>query len=107
MVMGGMCQGLGYGSREAVRYDALGRLVTDQFRTYRTMRLGEQPNYQVDFVETPQIDAPYGARAVGEHGVLAIPSALANALARAAGVEIDSLPATPEAIWRLGTEVQA
>jgi len=107
MVMGGMCQGLGYGSREAVRYDALGRLVTDQFRTYRTMRMGEQPNYQVDFIETPQIDAPYGARAVGEHGVLAIPSALANALARAAGVEIDSLPATPEAIWRLGTEVQA
>lgn len=101
MVMGGMCQGLGYGSREAVRHDPTGKLLTDQFRTYKMMRIGEEPEYLVEFLETPQIDAPYGARAVGEHGVLAIPAALANALGRAAGIEVDTLPATPELIWRL------
>ena len=103
MVMGGMCQGLGYASREAVRHDAEGHLLTNQLRTYKLMRVGEQPKYLVDFVETAQIDAPYGARAVGEHGVLGIPSALANALSAAAGVEIDQLPATPEMLWTLKT----
>ncbi len=105
MVMGGMCQGLGYGSREAVSYDQEGRLVGEQLRSYKLMRMGEQPEYLVAFIETPQIDAPYGARAVGEHGVLAIPAALANALSRAGGVAVDTLPATPESLWRLGLEV--
>lgn len=105
MVMGGMCQGLGYGSREAVRHDADGKLLTGQFRTYKMMRPGEEPEYLIDFLETPQIDAPYGARAIGEHGVLAVPAALANALGQAAGIEVDTLPATPELIWRLKTGV--
>lgn len=102
-VMGGMCQGLGYGSRECVIHDREGKLVTNQFRLYKLMRMGEQPEYLVQFVETAQADAPYGARAVGEQGVLGIPAALANALAAAFGVEIDNLPATPERIWRLKT----
>jgi CO/xanthine dehydrogenase Mo-binding subunit len=105
VVIGGMCQGIGLATREALRHTADGRLLTDTLRTYKVMRPGEQPErYLVDFVETPQDDAPYGARALGEHGVLGIPAALANALARAAEVEVDSLPATPEVLWRLRGE---
>lgn len=100
VVMGGMCQGIGYGSREGILHDPEGKLLTDQLRTYKVMRVGEQPEYLVDFIETPQLDSAYGARAVGEHGILGIPAALANALTAAAGVEIDKLPATPESIWR-------
>jgi CO/xanthine dehydrogenase Mo-binding subunit len=99
-VMGGMCQGLGYGSRERVAYGADGAVLSDQFRTYRTMRIGEQPAYAVEFVETPQANAPFGARPLGEHGILAAPAALAAALATAAQVDVTCLPATPEALWR-------
>lgn len=100
VVMGGMNQGLGYGSREAVRYGDQGEFLNRQLRTYKLMRMGEQPEeYRVEFVETPQVDSPFGARPIGEHGVLAMPAALANALSTAANVELDNPPLTPEAIW--------
>lgn len=100
VVMGGMNQGLSYGSRESVRYLPDGSFANPQFRSYKTIRIGEEPEeYLVDFIETPQIDAPYGARPIGEHGVLAMPAALAQALSIAAGVALESPPFTPEAIW--------
>lgn len=99
-VMGGMNMGLGYGSREGIQYDREGRMLNDQLRLYKVMRVGEQPEYAVHFVETPQLDAPYGARAVGEHGILGMPAALANALSEALGEELDRLPITPESLWR-------
>jgi CO/xanthine dehydrogenase Mo-binding subunit len=101
VVMGGMCQGLGYGTREGLLHTRDGVLLNDQLRTYKVMRPGEQPlQYRVEFVETPQLDAPYGARPIGEHGILAMPAAVANALSRAAGVDFDEVPVTPEQIWR-------
>ncbi len=100
VVMGGMNMGLGYGSRESMLYSDQGEVLNGQLRLYKLMRYGEQPEYLVDFVETPQVDSPYGARPIGEHGNLAAPAALANALSVAAGVPIDELPATPEHIWR-------
>lgn len=108
VVMGGMCQGLGYGSRECIAYGEQGEVVSTQFRSYRTMRLGEEPDqYLVEFVETPQANAPYGARPIGEHGIIAAPAALASALATAAEVDICWLPATPESLWRARGGVQA
>ena len=91
--------GLGYGSREAFKYYD-GILKNPQFRTYHLMRFGENPDYLVDFIETPQLDAPYGQRAIGEHGIIGIPAALANALSSAAQVDLMETPLTPEAIWK-------
>ncbi|MFZ0447231.1 MAG: xanthine dehydrogenase family protein molybdopterin-binding subunit [Bacillus sp. (in: firmicutes)] len=99
-VMGAMSMGLAFAGRETFVFDDLGRVLNPQLRTYRPIHYGENPRYKVDFVTTPQIDAPYGARGVGEHGLLGIPAALANCLSIAAGVELDQLPLTPELIWR-------
>ena len=99
-VMGAMSMGLAFAGRETFVFDDLGRVLNPQLRTYRPIHYGENPRYKVDFVTTPQIDAPYGARGVGEHGLLGIPAALANCLSIAAGVELNQLPLTPELIWR-------
>lgn len=99
-VMGSMSMGLAFGGRETFVFDQLGRVLNPQLRTYRPLRYGEHPEYIVDFVETPQLDAPYGARGVGEHGLIGMPSALANSLSVAAGVSLHHLPLTPELIWR-------
>lgn len=104
VVMGGMCMGLGYGSREYSAYDTDGKRENPQLRTYHLMRLGENPQYLVDFVETPDLTGPYGVRGIGEHGIIGIPAALANALSAAAEVELNHTPLTPEAIWRLKQE---
>ena len=67
------------------------------------MHFGEQPEYIVEFVETPQIDAPFGARGMGEHGILGIPAAVANAISLAADENFNTLPISPELIWRTKT----
>ncbi|MDD3653137.1 MAG: xanthine dehydrogenase family protein molybdopterin-binding subunit [Desulfotomaculaceae bacterium] len=107
VTMGGMCMGLGYGCREANLYDSGGVRINPQFRTYHLIRFGENPEYLVDFVETPQVDAPYGMRGIGEHGIIGMPAALANALSAAAQVNLDFTPLTPEAIWQAKKEVMS
>lgn len=99
LITGGMCMGLGIGSREAFSYDTEGKVLTTSLRTYKMMHIGEEPEYIVDFIETPQEDAPYGARGFAEHGIIGMPAALANALSSAAQIDLDQLPLTPETIW--------
>ncbi|MEK5521169.1 aldehyde oxidase [Heyndrickxia sporothermodurans] len=99
-VMGAMSMGLAYGGRETFIFDELGRMLNPQLRTYRPIHYGENPEYLVDFIETPMLDAPYGLRGVGEHGILGMPAALGNSLSKAAGVSLHHLPLIPELIWR-------
>lgn len=99
-VMGAMSMGLAFAGRETFYFDELGRVLNPQLRTYRPLRYGENPEYLVGFVETPQIDGPYGARGVGEHGLMGMPGALGNALSTAAGVSLHNLPLIPELIWK-------
>jgi CO/xanthine dehydrogenase Mo-binding subunit len=99
-IKGGMCMGLGLGTREYFHYSGKGEIINNSLRTYKVMVYGETPEYLVQFVETPDPEAPYGARGLGEHGIIGIPAALANALSAAAQIELDFLPLTPEMIWR-------
>lgn len=107
VVMGGMSMGLGLGSREYFIYNQQQELQNTSLRTYKVLRIGEQPEYLVDWVETPNANAPLGARGIGEHGIVAIHAALANALSRAAQVEFDQLPVLPEFIWQKIKEKKA
>ena len=43
---------------------------------------------------------PFGAKGMGEGGLLPVASAIANAVARATGVRIYDLPLTPAKVWR-------
>ncbi len=104
VVTGGMCMGLGLGTCEDFIYDENGIVENTSFRTYKMIRYGENPEYLVDFVETPQIDTPYGARGIAEHGIIGMPAALANAISLAAGIDVTRLPITPEYIWREKTK---
>lgn len=103
LVMGGINMGFGLATREAFVYDNEGRLQTTTLRTYKPMRFGENPEYIVEFIETPQVDAPFGARGFAEHGIIAIPAAFANAMSHVVGCEFDKLPITPEIIWKAKT----
>lgn len=107
-VKGAMSMGLSFAGRETFIFDHYGRVLNTQLRTYRPLRFGEHPDYQVEFVETPQIDAPYGARGVGEHGILGMPAALGNSLSTALSAEFNYLPLIPEQLWRMkeGGEVR-
>lgn len=99
-VMGGMNTGLGIATREINHYDPSSAELKDtSFRTYKIMHFNENPEYYAEFIETPNLSGPYGVRGLAEHAVLGMPSALANALARAAGIQLDTLPITFESVW--------
>lgn len=103
LIMGGMSMGLGLATREEFLYNQDGILEDTSLRTYKLMRYGENPDYIVEFIETPQIDAPFGARGIGEHGILGISAAFANAISLAAQADFDKLPISPESIWKTKT----
>jgi CO/xanthine dehydrogenase Mo-binding subunit len=100
VVTGGICMGLSMASREAFLFNAQGQVLNANLRVYKLLRYGEQPEYLVDFVETPMLESAYGARGLGEHGLVGAPAALANSLSSAAQVDVGFLPLIPECLWR-------
>ncbi len=100
VITGGMCMGFGLATREEFLYNNEGKLQDTSLRTYKLIRYGEQPKYEVEFVEEPQIDAPFGIRGIGEHGIIGIPAAFVNALSLATDFDFNYIPITPERIWQ-------
>jgi CO/xanthine dehydrogenase Mo-binding subunit len=100
MVAGGMAMGLGLASRERFSCGPDGVLLTPNLRTYKLTHLGQEPDYRVEFVETPETQSPYGVRSYSEHGIIGMPAALGNALSAAFGREFTSLPLSFENVWR-------
>ncbi len=99
-VLGGMNTGLSLATRECYHFDATGELNDTSFRTYKLMHFHENPVFIAEFIETPNLSGPMGARGIAEHSVLGMPPALVNALCLAAGVQLDTLPVTFESLWQ-------
>lgn len=99
-ITGGMCMGLSFASREGFIFTDEGIVRNPVLRTYKTMRYGENPEYVVAFVETNDNSCTGSYRGLGEIGDIGMPGALANALSKAAGIQLCSLPLTPEQIWK-------
>ena len=102
--VGAMAMGIGYSLQEGFVFDARQVVQNGSLRDYKIMRYGEDPEYLVDFVETPQKDGPYGLRGLGEQGIVGMPGCLSQAVSLAIGRQMTALPMTPEAIWRKARE---
>ena len=98
-VVGAMAMGIGFSTRESFYFGKGQNVLNGNLRDYKLLRFGEESEYIVDFLETPQGDGPYGARGLGEQGIIGMPGAIAQALSLAAGVPISALPITPESLW--------
>ena len=57
------------------------------------------PPIEAEIVEVPAPDGPFGAKGVGEPPVIAVPPAVANAIAAASGARMRELPMTPMRVW--------
>lgn len=105
-IVGAIGMGLSFASNEVFNYNTRGQVINNSLRGFKIMRYGEQPEYLIDYVETPQKDGPYGARGIGEQAIIGIPAALINALSRALGVQLKTLPLTPETLWKAKKEAE-
>ena len=99
-VVGAMVQGLGAATMEQVVYGADGRLRNAGLTDYKipTPEDLDGTELEVVFLENPFPDGPFGARCLGEHGLVSVAPAIANAVRQATGVHIDRLPLTADAV---------
>jgi putative selenate reductase molybdopterin-binding subunit len=99
-VEGGMVQALGYGHCEEMAYDEDGRMVNAAFGPYKIYRADEMPGLEAILVQTMEASGPFGAKAIAEIPKDGVAPAMRNAIADATGVRINSIPFTPERVWR-------
>jgi xanthine dehydrogenase molybdenum-binding subunit len=93
-VHGGIHMGLGYALGERLVLDH-GQILTGSFMEYPILRAADMPEIVVRFVESLDAEGPFGAKGLGESGVIPVAAAVANALADATGRRLTELPLTP------------
>lgn len=98
-IEGGMVMGVGYGLTEELILDE-GRLVNQTFLDYRMPTTLEVPDVEVEFIETVDPHGPFGAKGIGEMGLVPTAPAIANAIKAAAGVRMTRIPMTRERVYR-------
>ncbi len=95
-VYGGLAQGIGYALYEEV-LSKDGRILNPGFTDYKIATAADM-DFPIDlvFVETDDAYGPFGAKGVGEPGLVPTAPAIANAIYNAVGVRVHDLPITPE-----------
>jgi CO/xanthine dehydrogenase Mo-binding subunit len=98
-LLGGVAQGVGWALLEELAYDDGGQLRTGSFVEYAMPTIDCVPPIDIEIVEVPAPDGPFGAKGVGEPPVIAVAAAVANAIFAAVGVRLRELPMTPQRVW--------
>ncbi len=95
---GAIAQGIGYALYEEIK-SREGRIENPNFTDYKIPTVGELAfPIEIDFVETNEPNGPFGAKGIGEPGLVPTAPAIANAIYDAVGIRIKDLPLTPEKI---------
>jgi xanthine dehydrogenase molybdenum-binding subunit len=99
-MQGGAAQGIGWALNEEYIWSAQDKMENASFLDYRMPTALDLPMIETIIVEVPNPAHPYGVRGVGETPIVAPPGAMANAIARAAGVRLHELPMSPPRVWK-------
>jgi CO/xanthine dehydrogenase Mo-binding subunit len=94
-IQGGIVMSLGYALCEQLILDE-GVVMNPNFADYKLMTSLEIPEIEIRFVGKPDPSGPFGAKGLGEHGVIPTAAALANAVYDAVGARVFDLPITPD-----------
>jgi CO/xanthine dehydrogenase Mo-binding subunit len=99
-IAGAALMGLGHALFERMVFDH-GQLVNGTLVDYPVPSIRDMPEELVPIVvEVPHPGGPFGAKGVGESGLLAVSPAVANAVAAAVGIRVRDLPLTAERVLR-------
>ena len=96
-VEGGVAQGIGYGLMEDLVCED-GQVLNPHFSTYKIPTATEMPPIRCYWVETDDPRGPYGAKGLGEMGLVPTAAAIANAVYEATGARVSRIPLTPERV---------
>ena len=96
-IEGGVSQGIGQALSEEIVYRD-GHVLNANLTDYKMPTSLDVPEIESILVEYPSGAGPYGAKGVGEPPCIEPPATIANAIAAATGLWIQSLPITAEKV---------
>jgi xanthine dehydrogenase molybdenum-binding subunit len=96
-VYGGATMGIGYALTERLILQD-GKVMNPNFLDYKMLTAKDVPNIEPIVIETDDQFGPFGAKGIGEPGLVPTAPAIANAIYDAVGVRIKELPITPEKV---------
>ena len=103
-IHGAVAQGIGAALLEEIVHDDAGQVLTASLADYLLPLATNVPEIGIVHIEADLPNNIGGFRGMGEGGTIGAPAAIANAISDALsplGIEIDTLPATPERIFQL------
>lgn len=92
---GGAVMGIGYATREEFSFDEKGKPYNDGFHKYMLLTAADVPEIDSIIVEANADNGPYGAKGVGECGLVPTAAAILSAVEDATGVRFYEFPLTP------------
>jgi CO/xanthine dehydrogenase Mo-binding subunit len=93
-IHGGISMGLGYALSERLVVDH-GEVLTQSFMDYAVLKADDMPELIVRLIESVDAEGPFGAKGLGESGVIPVSAAVANAIHDAIGIRFAELPIAP------------
>ncbi len=96
-IYGAAYTGVGYALTEEMALRA-GRVTNPNFRDYKMLTAKDVVPVEPIIIEPGDEAGPYGAKGIGEPGLVPTAPAIANAVYDAIGVRIKELPITPEKV---------
>jgi xanthine dehydrogenase molybdenum-binding subunit len=72
--------------------------VTQTFMDYAILKADDMPEIVVRLIETVDQEGPFGAKGLGESGVIPVAAAVRNAIKDAVGVRFNEIPITPQRV---------
>ena len=104
---GASMQGLGHTLFEEMLYED-GQLLNPNLVDYKVPTFADLPDdLETTMIENHDGPGPFGAKGLGEGGIVSAAPSVANALFQATGVRIKDLPLTPERVWRALSDAEA
>ncbi|MDA0988284.1 MAG: xanthine dehydrogenase family protein molybdopterin-binding subunit [Chloroflexi bacterium] len=97
-MQGGTLQGIGWALNEEYFFTPEGVMANSSLLDYRMPTSLDLPMIDTVIIEYANPRHPYGLRGAGEHPIIAPLPAMANAVSRAIGVRMATLPISPGAI---------
>jgi CO/xanthine dehydrogenase Mo-binding subunit len=97
---GSVSMGLGEALFEEVKFDDKGRIINASLGEYKIPTAMDVPSVTSLIIESGEPNGPYGAKEVGEGGIMPVIPAILNAIYDATGVRITEMPLTSERIWK-------
>jgi CO/xanthine dehydrogenase Mo-binding subunit len=94
-IIGGAVQSIGWALTEEMVHDDEAQLMTSTFMDYAMPKAAHTPEIDVQLVEVPAPDGPFGARIVGEPPIIPGLAAIGNAINQAIGKRLTYAPMTP------------